>query len=86
MIKVGDTVKIVYSSQLMDMGMLPFANRLGRVLEIRAKNVKSPGLWLEIVNDFGEPEEWFVPIQSIRTKEYDLHKRNRRTINSVNMK
>lgn len=76
MINVGDKVKIVYSRQLADMKMIPFVNRTGEVLEIKVKNTKTPGIWLKILNELDEAEEWFVPIQSIRTQEYYYRKRN----------
>ena len=86
MIKVGDEVRIVISKQLMDMGMLPFVNRWGKILEIKSRNIHTPGVWLEILNDFDEPEEWFVPMQSIRTKEYDLQKKNLKILKDISMK
>jgi hypothetical protein len=82
MIKVGDKVKIVYSHQLADMKMIPLVNRMGEILDIKIKDTKTPGVWLKILNDLDETEEWFVPIQSIRTKEYYYRKRNTKILKS----
>ena len=85
MIKVGDKVKIVYSYQLMDMNLIPLINRVGEVLEIKVKDVKNPGVWLRVMNELDEPEEWFVPIQSIRTKDYYFRKKNMKTLKSFDL-
>ena len=85
MIKVGDKVKIVYSYQLMDMNLIPLINRVGEVLEIKVKDVKNPGVWLRVMNELDEPEEWFVPIQSIRTKDYYFWKKNMKTLKSFDL-
>ncbi len=86
MIKVGDEVKIVISKQLMSWGLLPLVNRYGKVLEIKLNNTNAPGLWLEIHNNFDEPEEWFIPIQSIRTKADEQRKKNMKILKNVSMK
>lgn len=85
MIKVGDKVKIVYSHQLADMKMIPLVNRMGEILDIKIKDTKTPGVWLKILNDLDETEEWFVPIQSIRTKEYYYRKRNTKILKSFDI-
>lgn len=85
MIKVGDKVKIVYSHQLADMKMIPLVNRMGEILDIKIKDTKTPGVWLKILNDLDEVEEWFVPIQSIRTKEYYYRKRNTKILKSFDI-
>ncbi len=85
MIKVGDKVKIVYSHQLADMKMIPLVNRMGEILDIKIKDTKTPGVWLKILNDLDEAEEWFVPIQSIRTKEYYYRKRNTKILKSFDI-
>ncbi len=85
MIKVGDKVKIVYSHQLADMKMIPLVNRMGEILDIKIKDTKTPGVWLKILNELDEAEEWFVPIQSIRTKEYYYRKRNTKILKSFDI-
>jgi len=85
MIKVGDKVKIVYSHQLADMKMIPLVNRIGEILDIKIKDTKTPGVWLKILNELDEAEEWFVPIQSIRTKEYYYRKRNTKILKSFDI-
>ena len=85
MIKVGDKVKIVYSYQLADMGMIPLVNRMGEVLELKVKDTKTPGAWLKVLNDVDEAEEWFIPIQSIRTKEYYFKKKNMKILKSFDL-
>ena len=85
MIKVGDKVKIVYSHQLADMKMIPLVNRRGEILDIKIKDTKTPGVWLKILNELDEAEEWFVPIQSIRTKEYYYRKRNTKILKSFDI-
>lgn len=82
MIKVGDKVKVVYSYQLADMKLIPLVGRTGEILDINIKDTKSPGVWLKILNDLDEAEEWFVPIQSIRTKEYYYRKHNTKILKS----
>lgn len=83
MIKVGDKVKVVYSYQLADMKLIPLVGRTGEILDINIKDTKSPGVWLKILNDLDEAEEWFVPIQSIRTKEYYYRKHNTKILKSL---
>lgn len=85
MIKVGDKVKIVYSNQLADMKMIPLVNRMGEILDIKIKHTKTPGVWLKILNELDEAEEWFVPIQSIRTKEYYYRKKNTKILKSFDI-
>lgn len=85
MIKIGDKVKVVYSHQLADMKMIPLVNRMGEVLDIKVKNTKTPGVWLKILNELDEAEEWFVPIQSIRTREYYYRKKNTKILNSFDI-
>lgn len=85
MIKVGDKVKIVYSNQLADMKMIPLVNRMGEILDIKIKDTKTPGVWLKILNELDEAEEWFVPIQSIRTKEYYYRKKNTKILKSFDI-
>lgn len=85
MIKVGDKVKIVYSNQLADMKMIPLVNRMGEILDIKIKDTKTPGVWLKILNQLDEAEEWFVPIQSIRTKEYYYRKKNTKILKSFDI-
>ena len=85
MIKVGDKVKIVYSHQLADMKMIPLVNRMGEIFDIKIKDTKTPGVWLKILNELDEAEEWFVPIQSIRTKEYYYRKRNTKILKSFDI-
>lgn len=85
MIKIGDKVKIVYSHHLAEMKMIPFVGRVGEVLYIKVKNVKVPGVWLKIINDLGDAEEWFVPIQSIRTKEYYYRKNNKKLLSKFDI-
>jgi len=85
MIKIGDKVKIVYSYQLADMGLISFANRMGEVLEIKVKDTSTPGVWLRVLNDIDEAEEWFIPIQSIRTKEYYYKKKNMKILKSFDI-
>ena len=85
MIKVGDKVKIVYSNQLADMKMIPLVNRMGEILDIKIKDTKTPGVWLKILNELDEVEEWFVPIQSIRTKEYYYRKKNTKILKSFDI-
>ncbi len=85
MIKVGDKVKIVYSYQLADMGLITLVNRMGEVLEIKVKGTKTPGVWLRVLNDIDESEEWFIPIQSVRTKEYYYKKKNMKILKSFDI-
>ena len=85
MIKVGDQVKIVYSRQLADMKMIPFANMTGEIIAIKIKDTKIPGAWVKLINKLGEVEEWFVPIQSIRTKEYYYRKKNTKMLKSFDI-
>lgn len=85
MIKIGDKVKIVYSYKLADMGMIFLANRVGEVVEVKVKDTKSPGVWLKVPNDIGIMEEWFIPIQSIRTKEYYFKKKNMKILKSLDL-
>jgi hypothetical protein len=85
MIKIGDKVKIVYSRQLAEMKMIPLASKMGIVLDIKIKNTNTPGVWLRITNELDESEEWFVPIQSIRTKEYYYRKKNMKIIKSFDI-
>lgn len=82
MIKVGDKVKVVYSYKLADMKLIPLVGRTGEILDIKIKDTKSPGVWLKILNDLDEAEEWFVPIQSIRTKKYYYRKHNTKILKS----
>ncbi len=85
MIKVGDKVKIVYSYQLADMKMIPLVNRMGVVLEVKVKGAKVPGVWLKVNNELDEAEEWFVPIQSIRTKEFYYRRKNTKILKSFDI-
>ena len=82
MISIGDKVKVVYSHQLADMRLIPFVGKTGEVIEIKITDTKTPGVWLRIPNELDEAEEWFVPIQSIRTKEYYYRKHNTKILKS----
>lgn len=85
MISIGDKVKVVYSHQLADMKLIPLVSKVGEVIEIKISDTKTPGVWLKIPNEFDEAEEWFVPIQSIRTKEYYYHKNNMKILKSFDI-
>ena len=85
MIKVGDKVKIVYSFKLADMGLITLVSWIGEVLEIKVKDTKTHGVWLKVPNEIGDTEEWFVPIQSIRTMEYYFRKKNMKILKSFEL-
>ncbi len=85
MVKIGDKVKIVYSYQLADMKLIPLAGKMGVILDIKIKGTKSPGVWVKIVNEIDDEEEWFVPIQSIRTREFYFKKQNTKILKAFSI-
>lgn len=64
--KLGDTITIVPSDELVEMSLMAISYRRGRIVEIRRNEWGIYGVWVELC---GEPylneQEWFIPLSSI---------------------
>lgn len=76
MLKIGDDVRIIYSNQLLEMGLVPLVGTRGIVTECKFMN-KTPGAYVKITTKGRNyDKEWYIPLKSIQSNE-DIDKMRR---------
>lgn len=86
MIKKNDLVKVVYSRRLFDEGLVRLASKVGKVTDVKGGNKSRAGAWVRFSDSVtGESEEWFIPVESLRSRcDLDTIK-NMKAINKINV-
>lgn len=68
MLKVGDTVTVVESKELISMKLGELSGREAVVTSILKKDNNIKGVYLVPMSGRFKRQEWFIPIQSIKSK------------------
>lgn len=86
MIKRNDLVKVVYSKRLFDEGLVRLVSRTGKVVDTKGGNKSRAGAWVRFSDSVtGESEEWFIPVESLRSRcDLDAIK-NMKAISKINV-
>jgi hypothetical protein len=64
--KLGDTILIIPSDELIGMQMMELAFRRGQIVEIRRNWMGIFGAWIELEGEpYIDEQEWFIPIKSL---------------------
>lgn len=69
MLRNGDMVKIAYSKQLSEFGLAELIGKKAMVTQIVTKDGHVKGVYLIPSTGKLKREEWYVPIQSIRSQQ-----------------
>jgi hypothetical protein len=68
MLKDGDEIKIVYSTKLADMQLIPLVGQRAIILKV-VRRKRNSGAYVQITKGKNHGEEWFIPQPSIQTPE-----------------
>lgn len=68
MLRDGDEIRVVYSSKLVDMKLIPLIGQRGIVNKV-VRRKRNSGAFVQITKGKNHGEEWFVPQASIQTPE-----------------
>lgn len=63
---VGQKITIITSPQLRDWKLKKLEGRDGVIIEEKAQNKKTKGVWVRLNTPFANESEWFIPVQSVQ--------------------
>lgn len=86
MIKKNDLVKVIYSRQLMDEGLLRLVNMKGKVLEVKQNSKTHPGAWVQFKDPItNQNVEWFIPLNSLRSRQSEYVAKNAKELLNMDL-
>ena len=86
MIKKNDLVKVIYSRQLMDEGLLRLVNMKGKVLEVKQNSKTYPGAWVQCKDPItNQNVEWFIPLNSLRSRQSEYVAKNAKELLNMDL-